>query len=136
MEEDLKKEIGERIAQKRVAKGLSQSELGKLCYDLTQGAISQYENGTIKNIELKKLIKIAETLNTSTDYLLLGKKIISNTNVEKDAIIDRLEKEIASLNKRIAKLEEESELRLSLIRAYELQIQGLKDNINELKKIG
>ena len=64
--------IGKRIRELRVEKGLSQQELGS-SIGVTKVSICGYENGTrIPNLE--KLVKLAEQLETTTDYLL-GREI-------------------------------------------------------------
>ena len=60
--------IGKRIRELRAERGLSQQELGA-SIGVTKVSICGYENGTrIPNLE--KLIKLAEVLETTTDYLL------------------------------------------------------------------
>ena len=52
--------VGKRVRELRIKRGLSQQDLVSVC---------GYENGTrIPNLE--KLIKLAEVLETTTDYLL------------------------------------------------------------------
>lgn len=64
--------IGKRVRELRMERGLSQQELG-LAIGVTKVSICGYENGTrLPNLE--KLIKLAETLETTTDYLL-GREI-------------------------------------------------------------
>lgn len=59
---------GERLAELRNSRDLSQEELGALLH-LTQDTISNYERGKTKpDDETKK--KIAEFFNVSLDYLL------------------------------------------------------------------
>lgn len=60
--------IGKRVRELRMERGMSQQELG-LAIGVTKVSICGYENGTrLPNLE--KLIKLAEVLETSTDYLL------------------------------------------------------------------
>ena len=60
--------IGKRIKDLRTQRKLSQQELGDLL-GVTKVSVCGYENGTrIPNLE--KLIKLAEVLETTTDYLL------------------------------------------------------------------
>ena len=64
--------IGKRIRELRAERGLSQQELGA-SIGVTKVSICGYENVTrIPNLE--KLIKLAEVLETTTDYLL-GREI-------------------------------------------------------------
>lgn len=60
--------IGKRVRELRMEKGLSQQELG-IIIGVTKVSVCGYENGTrLPNLE--KLIKLAEALETTTDYLL------------------------------------------------------------------
>jgi transcriptional regulator with XRE-family HTH domain len=58
----------ERLRELREQQGLTQEQLGKLI-NLAQQTISHYEKGLIQP-DLETLIRIAEILNTTTDYLL------------------------------------------------------------------
>lgn len=65
-------QIGQRIKELRIECGLTQKELANKI-GAAQNTISQYENGTAKaSIEI--IVRLAEVLNTTTDYLLLGKE--------------------------------------------------------------
>ena len=67
--------IGKRVRELRVEKGLSQQELGN-AIGVTKVSICGYESGgRIPNLE--KLSKLADTLETTTDYLL-GREIVIN----------------------------------------------------------
>ena len=73
--------IGKRIKDMRLEKGLSQQELGDML-GVTKVSVCGYENGTrIPSLETFNLI--AETFNTTTDYLL-GREItvLSENNKE------------------------------------------------------
>ena len=67
MEKDLR-EIGERVKQARLARGLSQADLAeKLNMSVTY--LSKIENG--RNVmSITVLVKISDALNVSTDWLL------------------------------------------------------------------
>ena len=68
--------IGKRVRELRVKKGLSQQDLGN-AIGVTKVSVCGYESGTrIPNLE--KLIKLADTLGTSTDYLLGREITITN----------------------------------------------------------
>ena len=68
--------IGKRVRELRVKKGLSQQDLGN-AIGVTKVTVCGYESGTrIPNLE--KLIKLADTLGTSTDYLLGREIAITN----------------------------------------------------------
>ncbi len=64
--------IGKRVKELRIEKGLSQQELGS-AIGVTKVSICGYENGTrLPNLE--KLVKLADVLETTTDFLL-GREI-------------------------------------------------------------
>ena len=67
---ELDKGIGERIAKKRIEKGLSQEELAARV-NSSQGLIAKIETGNRK-IQVDLLADIAEVLSTDCDYLLRG----------------------------------------------------------------
>lgn len=54
----------------RKARGLTLKELGRKC-DISESALSQIENGK-KNASFETMLKLAEELDTSIDYLLTG----------------------------------------------------------------
>ena len=60
--------IGKRVRELRIKRGLSQQDLGN-AIGVTKVSVCGYENGTrLPNLE--KLILLADTLETTTDYLL------------------------------------------------------------------
>ena len=64
--------IGKRVKELRIEKGLSQQELGS-AIGVTKVSICGYEKGTrLPNLE--KLVKLADALETTTDFLL-GREI-------------------------------------------------------------
>lgn len=63
-----KKKTAQRIKALRTELDMSQKELAKMV-GIAQNTLAQYENG-IASPSLKVLVKLAEVLNTSTDYLL------------------------------------------------------------------
>lgn len=64
--------VGKRVRELRIKRGLSQQDLG-LAVGVTKVSICGYENGSrVPNLD--KLVKIAEALETTTDYLL-GREI-------------------------------------------------------------
>lgn len=60
--------IGKRLKEMRIQKGLSQQDLGN-AVGVTKVSVCGYENGT-RLPSLEKLVKLAEVLETTTDYLL------------------------------------------------------------------
>ncbi|MGQ9778272.1 MAG: helix-turn-helix domain-containing protein [Bacillota bacterium] len=59
---------GNRLKEARLARRLSQAELGRLI-GVGKSAISQYEHG-LRNPDGKVLLRLAEVLGTSVDWLL------------------------------------------------------------------
>ena len=70
--------IGKRLKDLRIKRGLSQQELGDYI-GVTKVSVCGYENGT-RLPTLDKLVKIAEKLETTTDYLLGREVPLVNTN--------------------------------------------------------
>ena len=60
---------GQRIKQLRIAKGLSQDELGALV-GVKKAAINKYESGVIVNLKRSTIAKLADALDTSPTYIL------------------------------------------------------------------
>ncbi len=75
--------IGQRIKNLREIKGYSISELAKLA-NVSKSYLSQIERDLKTNPSLQFLIKIAQTLDTSIDYLLGTQNIIDPTEAELD----------------------------------------------------
>ena len=63
--------LGQRIRQAREAKGLMQKQLGSLV-GKSESAVSQWENGGIREIKGATLGKLASELGVSIDWLLSG----------------------------------------------------------------
>lgn len=62
-------DIGARIKNARVAKGLTQEELGKVV-GVQKSAIAKYEKGRVVNIKRSTLLKLASALNISPTQLM------------------------------------------------------------------
>lgn len=60
---------GERIKLLRKSHNLTQEELGKKI-GVQKAAIQKYEKGTVKNIKRDSIIKLAEILDTTPEYIL------------------------------------------------------------------
>ncbi len=60
---------GERIKSLRIAKGLSQEQLGAMI-GVQKAAINKYENGTVINLKRSTIAKLAEALDVSPLYIL------------------------------------------------------------------
>ena len=63
-------EIGQTIRQARIAKGLTQEELGNLV-GLQKSAIAKYENGRVVNIKRSTLQKLAKALDLRGSDLVI-----------------------------------------------------------------
>lgn len=63
-------EIGTLIKEKRVEKNMTMKDLADLM-DVSEGTISRWESGDIKNIKRKKIIKLSEVLDISI-YTIMG----------------------------------------------------------------
>jgi transcriptional regulator with XRE-family HTH domain len=63
-------EIGQKIKQARIAKGLTQEELGSLV-GLQKSAIAKYENGRVVNIKRSTLQKLAQALDLRGSDLVI-----------------------------------------------------------------
>ena len=99
-------ELGQKIREARLEKGLTQEELGKIV-GLQKSAIAKYENGRVVNIKRSTLQKLAKALD------LRGS----------DLIIESNPKEVATLH---AKVLMDSELMLSIEQYYELSDEKKK----------
>lgn len=99
-------EIGQKIREARIDKGLTQEELGKIV-GLQKSAIAKYENGRVVNIKRSTLQKLAKALD------LRGS----------DLIIESNPKEAATLHARVLM---DSELMVSIEQYYELSDEKKK----------
>lgn len=69
MDQNMKKEIGQRLFEKRKEREMSRAELGKLL-NLHETTVKRYEDGEIKNLDIEKLTEFAHALDTTASYLL------------------------------------------------------------------
>ncbi len=110
-------EIGQKIKEARLAKNMTQEELGKFV-GVQKSAVAKYESGRVKNIKRSTLQKLAVALD------LRGS----------DLIIESNPKEAATLH---AKVLLDTELMISLEQYYELSEENQKmvrDLIRSLAK--
>jgi transcriptional regulator with XRE-family HTH domain len=63
--------MGDRIRQLRAARNLTQEQLAKLA-GVTKSAVSQWENGSTKDLKLKTFLLVLEALSTDANYLIWG----------------------------------------------------------------
>lgn len=68
---DLNKQRGSRIESLRASKGISQLELAKMLGYKSDSTISKWESGASIPTGAK-IVKLAQALGTSTDYILFG----------------------------------------------------------------
>ena len=68
---DLNKQRGSRIEGLRASKGISQLELAKMLGYKSDSTISKWESGASIPTGTK-IVKLAQVLGTSTDYILFG----------------------------------------------------------------
>lgn len=64
-------DIGEKIRAARIAKGMTQEELGEIL-GVQKSAIAKYENGRIVNIKRSTLKKISDVLGIRPSELIYG----------------------------------------------------------------
>lgn len=106
-------EVGDLIKEARLAKGLTQEELGKLV-GVQKSAIAKYENGRVVNIKRSTLRKLATALN------LKGSDLIIQSNP----------KEAAELSARVLT---DSDLR-ELVELYSLLSKKDKRTVQDLAR--
>ncbi len=80
LDNEFSEKIGKRIFERRKQLGMTQEELSEII-DTTPQAISNYERGE-RELKAKALLEIAQALNVTTDYLLLGKWDSLSSNIE------------------------------------------------------
>lgn len=63
--------MAERIKRLRVAQGFTQEGFGK-AVGVTKSAVSQWEDGSTKNIKLSTFLRVLDVLHTDANYLIWG----------------------------------------------------------------
>ena len=63
------KEVGKRIKSRRKQLGLTQKQLGELV-ELSEGSVSRYESGSIKDAPTQKLNDFAKALNIEVAWII------------------------------------------------------------------
>jgi DNA-binding transcriptional regulator YiaG len=63
--------MGDRIRQLRKARNLTQEEFAK-SVGVTKSAVSQWEDGSTKNLKLDTFLRVLETLGTDAEFLIFG----------------------------------------------------------------
>jgi transcriptional regulator with XRE-family HTH domain len=69
-----KVDIGNKIRNARIAKGMTQEELGKIL-GVQKSAIAKYENGRIVNIKRSTLKKISDVLEIRPSELIFEEEV-------------------------------------------------------------
>lgn len=93
--DDIRKQIGWRIQEKRIEKGITAVDLSTYL-NITANQVSRIERGCA-GIDIYKLIVICKILGVSADYILFGEMKEENITIKKRrSVIKRLrEKQIA-----------------------------------------
>ena len=103
-------DIGEKIRAARIAKGMTQEELGEIL-GVQKSAIAKYENGRIVNIKRSTLKKISEVLGIRPSELIY-EKIEAKEEKHTTQKDDGLSEEKRELIERIKTLPEDKVLLL------------------------
>ncbi len=115
--------IGEKIKAARLAKGMTQEELGKIL-GVQKSAIAKYESGRVVNIKRTTLKKISDVLDLRPSELIFEanrEEIEKNNDIITDAVIKmRTDSEFLSLVECLMKLDAEKQ---SAIKQMALALQ-------------
>ncbi len=105
-------EIGQKIREARILKGLTQEELGNMI-GLQKSAIAKYENGRVVNIKRSTLQKLAQALDLRGSDLIIESGPKEAAELHARVLLD--DKLMASLEKYFTLSVEKREIVLSLI---------------------
>ena len=89
-------EVGSLIKEARLAKGLTQEELGKLV-GVQKSAIAKYENGRVVNIKRSTLQKLAAALNLKGSDLIIQSNPKEAAELSARVLIDSDLRELVEL---------------------------------------
>ena len=78
-------EIGKLIKEARLAKGLTQEELGSIV-GVQKSAIAKYENGRVVNIKRSTLQKLAIALDLKGSDLIAEKPTVDNVGLSEEVM--------------------------------------------------
>jgi transcriptional regulator with XRE-family HTH domain len=81
---------GARIRVLRIARGLSQAELAKMC-GVTQAAISQIELNLTRGLKGDTLLLLLKVLDTNSNYLLQGRNSPGGVGATEPVTLDERE---------------------------------------------
>ena len=105
-------DIGQKIRYARIAKGLTQEELGNLV-GLQKSAIAKYENGRVVNIKRSTLQKLAQALDLRGSDLIIESDPQEAAELHARVLLD--DKLMASLEKYFTLSEEKQNVVRTLI---------------------
>lgn len=83
------KEVGKRIKARRKQLGLTQKQLGELV-SLSEGSVSRYESGSIKDAPTQKLNDFASALNIEVAWII-GFKVETDKFQMAHDLVDRIQ---------------------------------------------
>lgn len=83
------KEVGKRIKSRRKQLGLTQKQLGEIV-GLSEGSVSRYENGSIKDAPTQKLNDFANALSIEVAWIIGFKPETDKFQLAHD-LIDRIQ---------------------------------------------
>lgn len=89
-------DIGNIIKEARIAKGLTQEQLGKMV-GVQKSAIAKYENGRVVNIKRSTLQKLAEALNIKGSDLIIESNPKESAELSARVLIDSDLREVVEL---------------------------------------
>ena len=79
--------IGEKIREARLAKGMTQEELGEIL-GVQKSAIAKYENGRIVNIKRSTLKKISDVLGLKPHELIFESPKLETADIHARILMD------------------------------------------------
>lgn len=80
-------DIGQKIREARIAKGMTQEELGEIL-GVQKSAIAKYENGKIINIKRSNLKKISNVLGIRPSELIIEAEPIETADFHAKILMD------------------------------------------------
>lgn len=99
-------DVGSKIKTARIAKGLTQEELGKLL-GVQKSAVAKYENGRVVNIKRSMLKKISDVLGIRPSELIF-EEAQKNNDIISDIIVKmRSDEDFLSVVESLYKLDSE-----------------------------
>lgn len=89
-------DVGKLIKDARIAKGLTQEELGKVV-GVQKSAIAKYENGRVVNIKRSTLQRLAQTLDLRGSDLIIESNPKEAAELSAKVLMDSDLREVAEL---------------------------------------